>query len=65
MPDAEREPGEDGRWPSFWAPAWGPPSRDTVHLGPRLRSLTSSASCGQRGLRNLSFVLQGLILESP
>ena len=26
---------------------------------------TSSTSCGQWGLRNLSFVLQGLILEAP
>ncbi|MXQ99754.1 hypothetical protein E5288_WYG019742 [Bos mutus] len=39
VPDAERGPGEDGCWPGPRAPAWGPRSRDTVRLGPRLRSL--------------------------
>ena len=64
-PDAEQGSREDGRLPGPWAPAWGPPSRDPVHPGPQLRLPTSSPCCGQRGLRSLSFVLQGLFLEVP
>ena len=58
-------PQEDGRSPGPLAPAWGPPSRDPVHPGPELHSLTSSPSCGQRGLRRLFFVLQGLFWRRP
>ena len=43
----------------------GVPRAETRCLGPQLRSPTSSPSCGQRGLRTLSFVLQGLFLEVP
>lgn len=61
-PHAEGGPWEDGLSHGPRAPSWGPRSRDAVRPGPQLRSLTSSPSCGQRGLRSLSFVLQGLFL---